>query len=469
MTWGARVVWIAVGAYALLCGAIVTIRWEHWAIGADTAIFTQVVLSAFSGFRSFAEGPPHFVVHFSPILALLYPLLAVARSGLALQYAQVVLVAANALVVFALVRPYVSDGIAARIGLIALLYPPLASGAVDNFHEVAFFPILASGVVWAADRRRWWAFALLGALALCVREDVTIQFLVIAAAAALWACRRAPGTKGLLDDQPQEPVRLARAAALFSVAALAVTVAYFYSVHRLYGAWSPGAYYEYSFGAGPAAVAGAIFLHPLEFARGVLTTGRLTYLLEALAPLVFLPTMTRWGLAAIPGLASVLLASDQKIWTMGAHYELLWAPWMVIAAAAALVHILGARGEAASRLWANLALAACAVFTLAANPMHPVFILKQGYADVPAARQTMACVPPGASLSTHEDWLAQVAANPRATMQRTDGVDYLVYADDSTDVTYQREIQPALKAALGDGRLHEVCSYGHVHAYTRLR
>ena len=55
------------------------------------------------------------------------------------------------------------------------------------------------------------------------------------------------------------------------------------------GPWAPSHFYVYPFASGPAELLLAPLLHPLAFGAAILTLGRLTYLLEALIPLAFVP------------------------------------------------------------------------------------------------------------------------------------------------------------------------------------
>src|SRR5581483_12481288 len=115
--------------------------------------------------------------------------------------------------------------------------------------------------------------------------------------------------------------------ALLSAATLAI---YAYVVVPHAGGWRPSHFYTYSFANGPLQAVLAIFTHPAAVIAAVFTVGRLTYLLEAFAPLAFLPLRSRWSLLSVPGFAGVLLASDSIVWRMGFHYSLLWAPWLLL-------------------------------------------------------------------------------------------------------------------------------------------
>src|SRR4029077_13140100 len=106
----------------------------------------------------------------------------------------------------------------------------------------------------------------------------------------------------------------------------------------------------------------------------------------------------------------------------------------LVGAGVALAHIERERGSKAAAAWANAAIAGCLIVLLAFNPMHPGVTLRPDYHDPASARAALACVPRGASIDTHEEWFAQIAAdNVRSTHSRVGGTDYLVYAADYHD------------------------------------
>ena len=70
---------------AVLAALAVVRRWKVWSYGADAGTFTQVVLDTFGGFRDGPEDGTDFRFHSAPLLAVLYPFVAVFRSALVLQ------------------------------------------------------------------------------------------------------------------------------------------------------------------------------------------------------------------------------------------------------------------------------------------------------------------------------------------------------------------------------------------------
>lgn len=529
-----RKTWIAAAAYVCVLASLEVYRWHIWSFGSDTGTFTQAILASASGFRNGPEGGSHFFFHFSPILAVLYPLVALTHSPLSLQIAQVVLVSLTAPALYALFRPYVDDRVAVRLAILALLYPPLAAIAFGEFHELAFFPALAIGLVWAADRCRWWLFATFGAMCLLTREDVCLELAVLGIGLSIFAFLRGralqggllqrgqnsqqeqnsqdgqtpqrgqtpqsgqTSRRGLLLGEPYRPVATGIAFALLAVAGVSVAVAYYHEVIAAYGRWPHNHFYDYSFANGPLAVLASLLTQPAVSLPALMQIGRLTYVLEALIPVVLLPLRTPWFFTIVPGFVIVLLAREQSVWRMGNHYAALWAPWLLIATGAALARIehnavpsgatqLDAVSSAATQLntessdatrlrrgssgatkWADAALAASAVFLVAFNPMHAGHYLTPPYGDLSSARAAIACVPRDAAVSTHDEWFSEIAADyPQATIQATDGPAFLVYADDFPNERFAGSILPQLKADVTAGRYRVICRFGKVKTYRR--
>jgi len=467
---GLRLVACATAVYALAAGVLVTVHWLRWQTGVDTGIYTQVILNVPHGFRSAFENGSHFAVHFSPIVALLYPLLTLLPSGLTLQYVQVALIGAVPLALYAFIKPHVDEGLATRIGVLALLYPPLAAVGIGEFHPLGFLPLLAVGLVWSGDRGRWAWFAACALLILLIQEDVLLELVVIGVGAGIALLRATDGIGTLMQDQRQRR-SLGLASLALGAAAAALALVYFGVIQPAYGrfGWFPLVYYGYARG-GIGAVTGPPVPAPPTPAASVFTLilRRFTYLLEAFVPLALLPLRTWWWWLAAPGLVIVLAATSESIWTMGSHYALLWAPWLLIAAAIALVAISVNMGAPAARRWAGFAIALCVGFLVFFNPMHLGYYLRPAYHDLAAAQRALACVPRGATLATHDEWFTHIAGeNQPVTGGIVDGVEYLVYADDYPDVFFQDEVKPKLDAAVASGRYHAICTFGHVRAYSR--
>ena len=437
----------------LLACAIV--RANGWTYGADTGTFVQLILDVPHGMHDALEGGSHFRYHDSPTLALLWPLLALAPHPLTLQIVQIVATLATAPLLVALIRPYAGAALAARAGILTLLYPPLLSLGFNEFHELGLLSPLVVGFVLAADRRAWGWFAVCTVLLLGIREDVCLE---VALAGAVFALAGTPAGKSRA---------LAVAGGAAALAAVAVDGVYYGVVIPQLGGWMPAHFYTYPFASGPAALLVAPFTHPLAFVAAIFTLGRLTYLLEAFGPLAFLPLRSRWSLLSIPGFAIVLLANTGLVWRMGMHYSALWIPWLLIGAAFGVRRIAQGSERIASR-WANVAIAISVIVLIGFNPMHPAHYLRPNYHDLGAARAAIACVPQDATFATHDEWYSAVSAErPLANVGATDGPDYLVYADDFDNAGFRANAVPVLHANVTSGRYRIACTFGDVHAYVR--
>lgn len=458
----------AVAVFVLVMTALSVVRWEVWSYGTDTGTFAQIALNAFSGFTDGPEHGTHFRFHWSPILALLWPLVALTRSPLSIQIAQVLLIALTIVPLAAIVRAYADDAWAVRVGVLALVYPPLLSIAFEEFHELAFYPVLALALFWAADRARWLWFAIFALGLVLIREDVCVGLIVIGIAlGVIGLVKRRTEQRGLLAGEPIEPKRLAAAGFGLAVLSAAALAAYAFAVVPRAGGWAPSHFYSYPFAQGPLQTLEAVFSHPVQLARAVFTFGRLTYLLEAFAPLAFLPLFTRWTWLAAPGFAGVLLASDSLVWRMGFHYSLLWAPWLILAAAWALVRIQTTRGRRSAYRWWTAALAVCIIVLIAFDPMHPAhYLVRAPYQQSANVLRGFACVPSNAPVATHDQWFAHVAlAYPQSTnleegASRSGG--YVVYTNAWRNAYVQAHLLPELARATRAKDLRTVCAYGDV-------
>jgi uncharacterized membrane protein len=420
------------------------LRIRLWTYGADTGTFVQVVLDAFGGMRNGIEEGTHYRYHWSPSLVLLWPFMALTHAALTLQLIQSAAAVAVAPLLYALAVPRAGPQLALRVAILGLVYPPLLAVGWGEFHEIGLFAPLALGALVCADQRRWLLFAGCVILACGLREDACLELAIAGLALGIgnWRSRRA---------------WLATAA----LAAVSLTAYYGVVIPRLGGLWIPAHFYDFSFAHGLSALALAPLLAPIALAREFFTFGRLTYLLEAFVPLAFLPLFSRWILLALPGLAIVLFANSGLVYHMGNHYAALWIPWLLAATAFAAARLNALR-------WCTIAFVLTALVLVFFNPLHPAHFLRADYHDLPAARRALACVPPGASVATHDEWFSVIAARyPRATLGTIHGVDYLVYADDYPNAEFAGRVLPALRAEAAAGAYREVCRFGAVATYER--
>jgi uncharacterized membrane protein len=446
-----RSLWFWAAIEFVVLALLACVRAKLWTYGSDTGTFAQIVADGFGGMRNGVEVGSHFRYHWSPSLALLWPLVALTRSALPLQLLQAAATVACAPLLAALARPYAGPAIAFRLGIVALLYPPLLALGFDEFHELGLYAPLVLGLLLAADRANWLWFAICGIVIIGLREDAALTLVFFGIALAI--VRRASAGS----------VWPGAALAAGSVAAL---VLYYAIITPHFGGWKPSSFYVYPFADGPAALMLAPLTHPREFVQAIFTRGRLTYILEALVPLAFLPFRSWWSLLALPGAAVVLLANSGYVWRMGDHYAALWIPWLLVGTVMAVAGIARGGSEGVAFRWTTAASVLCVIFLIAFDPMHPLHYLHPYYHDLADARRAIGCVPKDASMATYDEWFSAVAAQrPRATIDRVNGVQYLVYADDFPSATYQQRLRPKIAQEVARGRYRVVCRYGAVAAY----
>lgn len=445
---------VAVAAVTIVLVGFAVIRTNLWTYGADSGTFARLIANTPAAMYDGFERGSHFRVHWSPILALLYPVVVGTHSLLALQISQILLVVGSICVFYLLIEPHVGRRLAVALGILALLYPPLPALAFSEFHELSFAPLLIFAMLLAIDRRRWGWYAVATAFALCVREDFTL----IVGCFGILLLVGAP-----MRRRPDYAV----CGALTAVAAAGVLAAYFFVVVPRFGAWSPSHFYQYPFADGPVALLGALISEPRVVLQALATWQRGTYLLEIVVPLALLPLLSRWVLLALPALTVVLLANSADVWRMGMHYEALWLPWILVSCAAAVRYLQRTWGDVAARRWTGAAIAASVGFLLFANPMHVGHYLRPSYHDLDSARRALDCVPRSSSLATHDEWYSAIALDrPQITGPGLRGDDYYVFAEDYPNAEFQRVTRPALLRA-SHHAYRVVCRYGSVAVYRR--
>jgi len=451
-----RPLWLGTfAAFAVLAG-LAAARTADWSYGADTGTFVQIILDAFRGMRDGIEHGTHYRFHWSPSLVLLWPFLAATRSVWVLQAVLAAATVACAPLLAAIGRARgLPAGIADRAGAVVLVYPPLVAVGFGEFRDLGLFTPLLLGWWLALERRSWWWAGGCALVLAGLREDVCLELAVAGAAVGGAAWRR--------GDR-------AGALAGFGSAALAVVSDTVYAAVVLprVGPWPPSHFYDYPFAHGPAQLLAAPVLHPLAFLAAIATVGRLTYLLEALVPLAFVPLRSPLVLLALPGFAIVLLANSGLVWRMGMHYAALWIPWLLIAFADAL------RALRAPQRWTTAAFVLSAIVLVFFSPLHPLHYLRPSYHDLRSARGALDCVPAGATLATHDEWYAATSPfRPRVTVLGLDPAasdpHYLVVASDYPSDVVRTTVIPKVDRLVAAGAYRAVCKYGAVTTYERVR
>lgn len=380
----ARSVWIGSAIYALVYFLLGWDRYATYHSGADLGLFTQTIASTLDGFRNTQEHGNHFIFHFSPILYLCAPFVLLAHSALALVAIQAAACALVAPALYALAARRTNERAAFAIAAIAWVYPPLAGVTFTEFHENGFVAALTVWLLWAIDVRRLGLAALFGALLLATKEDQGLFLIVVGIGMAVYFARRG------------DPARTWFGTGLACVA-LAVFIFYFAVVRRLAGApgvWVPLHFYALG-GQTPHGPTTPLF-----------SFGRLTYLLEAFGPLLFVPLFSPLVLASVPGFAECLLSRESLTYTMGQHYAAVWIGYVLVAYAFGSL-----RFGAWSRRWA---LVVCLLVLAVASPTHWGHFLRLPNRHDAVLNRFVADIPRDATIGTYDEVYAHLGFVPGA-------------------------------------------------------
>ena len=412
---------LAVLAYAVILTLLGIFRYAGYHSGADLGEFVQTIATPFSGFGDTPEGGSHFLHHFSPLLYLCSPVLLLFRSPVALIALQALAGALVAPPIYLLVRKRAGTRLALYAAFVALLYPPLVGVTFTDFHENGFAPAAIAWLAWAIDARRWPLAALFVAVGLAIKEDEALMFVVLGAGIAVWARRRGDGA-------------LARFAASTAVAGALTLALYFFVVRPLAGghdAWFALGY----------------ITDPEAQQRGLAAVlGRVSYLLEALVPLCFVPLAGWSALIVVPGLLEVLSSRWSITYTMGQHYAGVWVGEMLVAYALALAAFAARRGARYAARLAVASLVLCVLNLSLASPTHWRHYITPVTAHDRVLDAFVAALPPDAAVGTHDEIYAHLGFDPNARNEWATLPEYVLVDDDYPSAAWQQIGRPQLAA-----------------------
>jgi len=434
---------IGFGAALFVVGVL---RYRIFRAQVDLGLFTQVVSSPLNGFSSTAEGGVnHLAVHFSPILFLCSPIVALVPTPLVFVAITAIASALAIPAIYLLAARHVSRRIAALTALVALTYPPLISMTVGDFHELAFATPTILWLAWALDARRFTLAAVLALVALAIKEDVTIVLVVLAVAVGVWARRRSDAA-------------LARFCFVLAGAAVLTFVAYVGLVRPALLGTTPVYlhYYDWTY-RGPTPHGFADLDSPL----------RARYLGGVILPLIAVPLATPAFFLAVPGLVEVLASHEAITIDLSTHYVACWLPYVFIA------FVFGvARIERRSTLLTYVVLG----FSLVASVWVDIYASPANWwyqiYRLPNARDArferiLDSLPRDASIGADLWTFAHLGFHPHATIDPTDAS--IVVVDRSCDTAYCRDrFFPIVASALARHTLRLQSSDSGIEVYAAV-
>ncbi len=411
-TRGAASVWrhlpyailLTAGAAFLIAEALL----NHRALGTgyDLGIYDQVVWNMAHG-RPFATTLVYetngYYDHFEPALALIAPLYWLWSDVRVLLIVQALALALGSLPIYLYAR-YRLRGFGPRFVVLALLpvvayllYPPLHSANLNDFHEVGLLPpLLGAAVYGLLTGRRRLTFTML-VLCTLVKEDLTVTLLAFGVCILLLkpaGFRRRDGVW----------------VALFAIA-WGLLVLYVLYPAMTHGMPYPFVERRYSWlGDSPQSALRALVSQPAAALAHILQPPKIVFLLRLFAPLLFLPLLG-WPVIglALPILAYLMMSDYQPQWSVESYYN---PPLLAFLFLATMVAVMGVSRRVARYLSARAAVASLLIATtVAVGYSYYLFAPGPGSrqfredrfavtARVEAARQLMAQIPAQASVST---------------------------------------------------------------------
>ncbi|HZY95939.1 MAG TPA: DUF2079 domain-containing protein [Candidatus Cybelea sp.] len=422
LAWNALVFVLFLALATTLC-TIVHWRYAIFRNDVDLGIFTQVIAGVGHGFSSTAEGRAnHLLVHWSPIIATSWPFLR-AFGPVGLEYAQAILVAAIVFPIWGLARARFGAAPAFAVVAVAAVYPILWANGVGDFHEMAFVPLLSATLIYALDRRRWSMSIVTALLLACTKED---QFVVLTANGLLFAATAR-------DDDKAKRIGLA----ITSLAVL-TSVVYFGIVRPALNAHVPYEslkFFEWSGiqGGGHDFVSGAL--------------PRIRYVLIILAPLAFLPCISRYGLFLIPGFLEIL-ATQQSVTIMpGAHYSALLTGY-ALAGFVDGASRLNAHKPQLAKGFVAAAAATSVLVAIFASPMeYWYYLYRRPNAHDALLEETLRRLPRQADVGSEDEIFAHLGLNPNASIN-FDNQQWFVYDRTHYSEHWHELDEPAVRRAL---------------------
>lgn len=373
-------VWVGAAVYTVLLSAESIYRHRGYQTSFDLAVYDQLLWLLSTGHEPFSSlvSRPMLGDHFTPGLVLLTPVYWVGLDLSGLLILQSAALGLTAPALFTLGRDAgASPAVAALPAFLWLLSPWVASVNLFEFHPTAFAPALITVSVIAARRDSWGLLAGTALLALSLREDVAVTYVVMGVVLLLTGRRR-----------------IGLAVALGSAAWLLLA-------GRIIG--SQGDSLEF-FGRRFAGDRGDsmgdalvwVLTHPLEaLTDAVANSGAdIVLLLASTGGLALLAPV--WMLLAVPTLLHNALTANAFQHDLLRHYHLLAAAGLFIAAAIGVRRVPKIRG---ARVVALVAAPAVAVALVGGLVIHDVWIGGQFF-DRRSVRTALDRVPPDAAVAT---------------------------------------------------------------------
>jgi len=175
-------VWLGTAAYAVVFAVETTADHNAFRTGVDLAFYDQLLWLLSHGHEPFSTvvSRPLLADHFQPGVLLFTPLYWLGLGVPGILTVQAIGLALTAPALFALARASgASRAVASIPAFLWLVCPWVATMNLFEFHPLAFSPVLIVLSVLAAFRERWIALFVTAALAVTLKEDVALTYVML--------------------------------------------------------------------------------------------------------------------------------------------------------------------------------------------------------------------------------------------------------------------------------------------------
>lgn len=219
----------------------------------------------------------HFAVHFSPVYYLLLPFFYIFPSPVTLLMGQAAVIASGLIPLYLICKKHkLSNNAIVLFALCYILMPSMANGCFYYLHENKFLSALVLWLVYALEKDKWIPTIICTFLLLSVKEDAPVYAAVLGLYFVLSRRRVSKGT-----------------------AVFGISVVYFIIVSALmakYGLGTMSYRYDnfiYDNSGSLITVIKAVILNPIYTIRECFDEEKITFLLQMLVPLAFMPLMSK--------------------------------------------------------------------------------------------------------------------------------------------------------------------------------
>jgi uncharacterized membrane protein len=380
-----KLIWKISAVWAAAFAALDWWKWISYHADGDFALFIQTMASGFPSYHNAVENTNHFAIHFSPVYAVLSPVIQITHSVIPVFIVQGIAGALTGAGIYFLARRFMSERRALAVAAVAFLYPALSGLIFGDPFENVFAPAATVWLLYAFEVRKFVLFAVAGIAALCIKEDQAL-FLTVTGAYLAWRFR---------DDAPRR-----RAGSLLAAASVLTAVLYFGVLQphlQPAGGWAARSFYDWAH----ATLDVAPWYSPV----------RLMYVLEVFVPLVFLPFRSPMLLLAVFPFLELLASPYSILFTNGTHYAGVWIGYVLVAF---VYGVASLRSQTLAKRLVTASIVICALQFTLASPAHWRLRLSIPNAHDRTLTAILNALPRTASIATYEVAYSHLGFYPNA-------------------------------------------------------